>query len=55
MLKLSKNTRTRTSDQLLCRCGGEIKVVNMFQKGRLVPIARCLKCEASARKPSDLF
>lgn len=53
---ISKNARAGTGAQkLICKCGGEIKMFNVFKGGKMRPIARCQKCNKEARKPKDLF
>ena len=52
-------TRTRTHnkggapDVLLCACGGVVKMVSVFKKGKLRQEARCAKCKEKRRKPRD--
>jgi hypothetical protein len=49
--KVGHNVKTKTN---LCRCGGTVKVVSRFARGKLTPLAECDSCHATARKPKDL-
>ena len=53
---ISKNARTqkdKTQKFFHNGCGGEIKMVRVFQHGRLQMRARCEKCTAEKRSPSE--
>jgi transcription elongation factor Elf1 len=51
---VSKNARQNIKTQkFFCPCGGEIQSVSVFSKGKLKIVARCNKCGAQKRKPSD--
>jgi len=54
-MKRSKNAQYGVSDKLLCSCGAEIQVVNLFTNGKMRTLARCPKCHKEARRPSELF
>jgi len=50
---VSKNARMNVVTQKhYCECGGEIKMVAVFQ-GKMRMKARCDKCGNESRKPSD--
>jgi len=36
-----------------CMCGGVVKMVGLFENGKLRNVARCTKCGDKRRKPSD--
>jgi len=40
-------------DKFICPCGGLIKMVNVFENGKLHNVARCDKCGREEHKPSD--
>lgn len=55
MASISKNARRGDGTQrVFCRCGGEIKMFNVYNGRRLRLRARCLGCGAEARKPREL-
>ena len=57
----SENSGTKTQlkrgnpDVFKCICGGVVKMVDVFEGGKLRHIARCLQCGDERRKPSDFF
>jgi hypothetical protein len=49
---ISKNSRANSTVQTFIHyCGGEIKMVTIFQKGKMKNVARCEKCNAEAKRP----
>jgi hypothetical protein len=53
---ISKNARKgETTQKLVCRCGGTIKMVTIASGGKLRHVARCINCNREARRPKDLF
>lgn len=36
-----------------CMCGGVVKMVSVFENGKLRNVARCTKCGDKRRKPSE--
>jgi predicted SprT family Zn-dependent metalloprotease len=51
---LSKNARVGVVTQkYFCTCGGEVKMRQVFNNGKLRNIAECDKCRRQGRKPSD--
>jgi len=54
--QVSKNSRRESQkDKLLCSCGGEIKMITRFIKGKMKHIAQCVSCKKEGRKPKDLL
>jgi hypothetical protein len=53
--KISKNARSAgvKTQKFFCGCGGEVKMVSVFNSGKLGIRARCDKCNREERKPSD--
>ena len=55
---ISKNARTQKDKtqkffHTQGGCGGEIKMIRVFQHGRLQMKARCEKCSTEKRSPSE--
>jgi hypothetical protein len=51
---LSKNARVGiVTQKFFCSCGGEVKMKQVFNGGKLRNLAECEKCKRSERKPSD--
>jgi hypothetical protein len=51
---LSKNARVGiVTQKFFCTCGGEVKMKQIFNAGKLRNMAECEKCHRSERKPSD--
>ena len=55
----SENSGTKTRQKrgnpevFKCLCGGVVKMVDVFEHGKLKHVARCLQCGDEHRKPSD--
>jgi len=51
---LSKNARVGiVTQKFFCTCGGEVKMKQVFNSGKLRNMAECDKCKRTERKPSD--
>lgn len=42
------------ADSFYCQCGGPVKMVSVWNRGKLRPEARCSKCGKVARYPGAL-
>lgn len=53
-MSISKNARKGDGTQkFFCECGGVIKMITLFDNGKLKNKARCDKCGITKRKPRD--
>ena len=51
---ISKNARVGVvTHKFFCTCGGEVKMKQVFNGGKLRNVAQCEKCQRQERKPSD--
>ena len=54
MAVVSKNARTTSgTHKFYCPCGGEVKMLAVFNEGKMKNIAECEKCKRQERRPKD--
>jgi predicted SprT family Zn-dependent metalloprotease len=52
--KLNKNAAKGKTDTFYCQCGGTVRMVSVFAKGKMRHEARCKQCNKVARFPGEL-
>lgn len=54
--QFSKNARKESKTyKMYCSCGGEVKMITRFIKGKMKHVAQCISCKKEGRKPKDLL
>jgi len=53
-VKLSKNAKKNGPDVFYCQCGGEVRMISVYNRGKLQTQARCKRCNRVARFPREL-